>query len=47
MLTLHGFAFGQYIRQGGSRGDDQLGSLNWAMLMASRTVAGGRTTYFT
>ena len=41
-LMLHGFAFGQYIRQGGSRGDDQLGSLNWAMLMASRTVAGGR-----
>jgi len=41
-FMLHGFAFGQYIRQGGSRGDDQLGSLNWAMLMASRTVAGGR-----
>jgi hypothetical protein len=41
-LMLHGFAFGQYIRQGGARGDDQLGSLNWAMLMASRTVAGGR-----
>ncbi|HEY9519657.1 MAG TPA: hypothetical protein VIQ98_10350 [Gemmatimonadales bacterium] len=41
-LMLHGFAFGQYMRQGGPRGDDQLGSLNWAMLMASRTVAGGR-----
>lgn len=41
-LMLHGFAFGQYIRQGGPRGDDQLGSLNWGMLMASRTVAGGR-----
>ena len=40
-FMLHGFAFGQYNRQSGPRGDDQLGSLNWAMLMASRTVAGG------
>src|SRR5688500_20227772 len=44
---LHGFAFGQYIRQEGPRGDDQLGSLNWPMLMASRTVAGGRLQFRT
>ena len=41
-LMLHGFGFGQYIAQGGPRGDEQLGSLNWAMLMASRNLAGGR-----
>lgn len=38
----HGFAFAQYDHQGGARGDDQLGSLNWGMLMASRPLAGGR-----
>ena len=41
-LMLHGFAFAQYISQGGPRGDDQFGSLNWAMLMATRNLAGGR-----
>ena len=41
-VMLHGFAFGQYISQGGPRGEDQFGSLNWAMLMASRNLAGGR-----
>lgn len=41
-LMLHGFAWGQYDRQGGPRGDDQFGSLNWGMFMASRDVAGGR-----
>ena len=40
-LTWHGFVFAQYDRQGGPRGDDQLGSLNWAMLMASHPLAGG------
>src|SRR5712671_2734289 len=38
----HGFLFVQYDKQGGRRGDDQFGSLNWVMLMATRTVAGGR-----
>jgi hypothetical protein len=38
---LHGFVFAQYDRQSGPRGDDQFGSLNWGMLMASRRVAGG------
>jgi hypothetical protein len=41
-LMVHGFAFVQYNAQGGPRGDDQLGSLNWGMLMASRNLAGGR-----
>lgn len=41
-LMLHGFVFGQFITQSGPRGDEQFGSLNWAMLMASRNLAGGR-----
>jgi hypothetical protein len=45
-LMLHGFAFGQYDKQGSGsnnpRGGEQWGSLNWAMLMASHDVAGGR-----
>jgi hypothetical protein len=41
-FMLHGFVFAQYITQGGTRGDAQFGSLNWGMLMASRTVLGGR-----
>jgi hypothetical protein len=41
-LMLHGFVFGQYNKQGGPRGDDQFGSLNWGMFMASRELAGGR-----
>src|SRR5262245_8842613 len=42
MLMLHGFVFAQYDDQGGPRGDDQFGSLNWAMVMASRDLWGGR-----
>lgn len=42
LLMLHGFAFAQYDAQGGPRGDDQFGSLNWAMVMASRELLGGR-----
>jgi len=41
-LMLHGFAFAQYNTQDGPRGDDQFGSLNWGMFMASRELAGGR-----
>ncbi|MEO7457254.1 MAG: hypothetical protein ABIY52_13400 [Gemmatimonadaceae bacterium] len=41
-ITGHGFAFLQYDKQGGSRGGQQLGSLNWMMLMASHTLEGGR-----
>jgi hypothetical protein len=40
-LMLHGAVHLQYINEGGSRGDDQIGSLNWLMLMASRSAAGG------
>ena len=42
MLMLHGIGFVQYDDQGGPRGNDQFGSLNWAMLMASRDWLGGR-----
>jgi hypothetical protein len=41
-VTGHGFAFAQYDRQGGARGGHQAGSLNWLMLMASHSLAGGR-----
>ncbi len=41
-LMLHGFAFAQYDKQGGPRGDSQFGSLNWAMLMADHSLGGGR-----
>lgn len=41
MIMTHGFVFAQYDHQSGERGDDQFGSLNWIMLMATRTVAGG------
>jgi len=42
LVMLHGFGFLQYDKQGGPRGDEQFGSLNWAMLMASRDLWGGR-----
>ena len=42
MIMAHGFAFLQYDRQSGERGDDQFGSLNWMMLMATHDLAGGR-----
>jgi len=41
MLMVHGDAFLQYDHQGGQRGADQLGSINWGMLMAMRQLAGG------
>lgn len=42
MLMAHGFVFAQYDRQSRERGDDQFGSLNWGMLMATHDFAGGR-----
>src|SRR5436190_1608247 len=42
MLMAHGFVFAQYDKQNGERGDDQFGSLNWGMLMATHDFAGGR-----
>ena len=44
MVMLHGFLFGQYDYQDGPRGDEQWGSLNWAMIMADREVGGGQLT---
>jgi hypothetical protein len=41
MLMVHGDAFLQYDHQGGPRGADQIGSINWGMLMAMRQVGGG------
>ena len=41
MLMVHGDAFLQFDHQGGPRGDDQIGSINWGMLMAMRQLAGG------
>ena len=41
-FMLHGTAFAQYDDQGGPRGSTQLGLLNWAMLMATHDLAGGR-----
>ena len=42
MIMTHGFVFAQYDKQSGERGDDQLGSLNWVMLMATRDFVGSR-----
>src|SRR5215204_1091284 len=41
MLMVHGDAFVQFDHQGGPRGADQFGSINWGMLMAMRQVRGG------
>lgn len=41
-VTAHGVAFAQYDEQGGPRGGQQFGSLNWAMVMASHALYGGR-----
>jgi len=41
-LMLHGLAFLQYDDQGSKRGDKQLGSVNWGMIMAGHNLAGGR-----
>ncbi|HET9636363.1 MAG TPA: hypothetical protein VFP26_10580 [Gemmatimonadaceae bacterium] len=42
MIMSHGFLFAQYDHQSGERGDDQFGSLNWLMVMATRDLARGR-----
>ncbi len=41
-LMSHWNAFGQLDAQRGPRGDTQLGSVNWSMVMASRPWLGGR-----
>jgi len=40
-LMLHGAGYGQYDHQNGFRGDTQLGLIDWEMLMAMRSLAGG------
>ena len=40
-VMMHGAAFGQYDDQGSTRGDKQLGVIDWGMLMASRAVGTG------
>jgi hypothetical protein len=41
MLMAHLNAFGQYLHDAGDRGSHQLGSINWFMGMADRTVGAG------
>jgi hypothetical protein len=41
-IMSHWNVFGQYITQRGPRGDSQLGSVNWSMIMANRPLLGGR-----
>jgi hypothetical protein len=40
-VMLHGTVFLQLDHQSGARGANQLGSVNWGMLMLTRSVAGG------
>jgi hypothetical protein len=40
-LMVHGVVFGMYDKQFGRRGDDQVNSVNWGMLMATRSVGRG------
>jgi hypothetical protein len=40
-LMVHGVAYAEYDRQLGPRGDDQIGSINWGMLMAMHSLWGG------
>lgn len=41
-LMAHGNGFLQYLYDGGDRGDDQFGSINWVMGMASRSFGDAR-----
>ena len=41
-LMGHGSLFLQFLRETGDRGDDQFGSVNWAMGMARRPLGSGR-----
>jgi hypothetical protein len=42
MLMLHGNAFAQFLNESGERASQQGGSINWAMLMARRSLGTGR-----
>src|SRR2546427_10159978 len=41
-LMLDGVGFLQYDRQGGSRGSNQMGLVNWEMAAATRPLGGGQ-----
>lgn len=41
-LMAHGNAFAQYLRDGGDRGENQFGSINWVMGIAHRNIGAGR-----
>jgi len=41
-LMLHGKGFLQYDQQSGTRGGNQLGVVNWAMAVATRSLGGGQ-----
>jgi hypothetical protein len=41
-LMFQGIAFAQFDDQGGRRGGEQFGSLNWAMFMATHNLGGGQ-----
>ena len=41
-VMVHGNGFLQYLSDGGDRGRDQAGSINWIMLMARHEVGAGR-----
>jgi YHS domain-containing protein len=45
MLMFHENAFLQYLDDSGDRGANQLGSINWAMGMAQRSVGRGRLMF--
>ena len=44
-LMFHENAFLQYLRESGDRGDDQVGSINWVMGMAQRSIGAGRVGF--
>jgi YHS domain-containing protein len=44
-LMAHENVFGQFLHESGDRGDDQVGSINWAMGMAQRNVGNGRVMF--
>jgi hypothetical protein len=44
LFMLHGNGFLQYLAEGGDRGNDQVGIINWVMGMARRPLAGGSLT---
>ena len=41
-FMVHGNGFLQYLNEGGARGSEQFGSINWVMGMAERPVGPGR-----